>query len=265
MISIGELSGASKVTVKTIRYYQDLGILEPVKVDSITGYRYYDYSSYDRINSIITLKDFGFTLKEIQKILKECEKEEDLKFFIDEKLKEIKIEMKRLKSVQENLIMYNNQIDNIERKSTTGIDEIELNLKYLASVKVTGVYSNIGIGFSKLYKKLGRYILGAPLAFYYDMEYKEKDANMEAVVELRKKVEIKGVRYSCVENQKAVKLQHKGAYGTQGESYIKLFEYCRENNYVPKLPIIERYIKGPGVVFKGNPNNYITECIFLVE
>ncbi len=265
MISIGELSGASKVTVKTIRYYQDLGILEPVKIDIVTGYRYYDYNSFDRLNSIITLKEFGFTLKEIQKILKECEKEEDLKCFIDGKILQIKTEMKRLKSVQEKLTMYNHQINNTERKDITGIEEIELNFEHLACVKVTGVYSDIGIGYGKLYKKLGRYITGAPLAFYYDMEYKETDANMEAVVELKKKVEVTGVTYSTLEKIKAVKLQHKGPYGTQGETYIKLFEYCRENSLTPKPPMIERYIKGPGMVFKGNPNNYITDCIFIVE
>ena len=68
MITIGELSQVSKVTVKTIRYYQELGILNPVNIDAATGYRYYDHSSYSRINSILTLKKFGFTLKEIQKI-----------------------------------------------------------------------------------------------------------------------------------------------------------------------------------------------------
>ena len=66
------------------------------------------------------------------------------------------------------------------------------------------------------------------------MEYKEDDADMEAVVELKRNVDRKGIKNRSITGQKAVKLQHKGAYGTQGESYMKLFEYCRENNLTPK-------------------------------
>ena len=41
MLSIGEFSKICKVTVKTLRYYDRIGLLKPVHVDDMTGYRYY--------------------------------------------------------------------------------------------------------------------------------------------------------------------------------------------------------------------------------
>jgi DNA-binding transcriptional MerR regulator len=86
MLSIGEFAHSTMLSIKTIRYYQELGILLPDRIDKGTGYRYYDQKSYDRARSIQMLKDLGFTLNEIRLILTECRDEEDLFLYIDQKL-----------------------------------------------------------------------------------------------------------------------------------------------------------------------------------
>jgi len=265
VLTIGELSRATQVTVKTIRYYQELGILMPVKVDIMSGYRYYDQNSFERVGAIISLKELGFTLKEIQEILKNCSTESDLQSFIKSKIKEIRSEMAKLKSIESQLRVFEKQITEKPIEFDTGIEEFYLSMPHCAALKVIGTYDKIGIGIRTLYKKAARYIKGAPYAFYYDMEYRETDAKMDAVIELKKKVITDGLEYRSIESRKAVKLIHKGPYGTQGSSYIRLFEYCRESGYSPVSPIIEHFIKGPGMIFRGNPENYRTECILLVE
>ncbi|HVR73644.1 MAG TPA: MerR family DNA-binding transcriptional regulator [Planctomycetota bacterium] len=47
--SIGELSRITGLSVKTLRFYHEKGILEPSSVDPATGYRYYDSSPYDQL------------------------------------------------------------------------------------------------------------------------------------------------------------------------------------------------------------------------
>jgi DNA-binding transcriptional MerR regulator len=42
---IGDFSRLSRVSVKTLRYYAELGLIKPVRVDEFTGYRYYDHNS----------------------------------------------------------------------------------------------------------------------------------------------------------------------------------------------------------------------------
>lgn len=69
MLTIGEFSQSARLTVKTLHYYQKLGILLPAEQDEITGYRYYDGACLERAKSIVMLKELGFTLKEIGETL----------------------------------------------------------------------------------------------------------------------------------------------------------------------------------------------------
>ena len=75
MFKIGELSNISNVPVKTIRFYEEEGLISPVEVDRWTNYRYYDETSVERLSVIAYLKDLGFSLKEIKNINEEIIKE----------------------------------------------------------------------------------------------------------------------------------------------------------------------------------------------
>ena len=71
MIRIGDLSRISQVPVSTLRYYDDVDLLKPVEVDRFTGYRYYSFDQLPRLNRILALKDLGFSLEEIARLLGE--------------------------------------------------------------------------------------------------------------------------------------------------------------------------------------------------
>lgn len=62
MFKIGDFAKLNKVTVKTLRHYDSLGLLQPENVDTFTGYRYYSASQMPRLNRILVLKDIGFSL-----------------------------------------------------------------------------------------------------------------------------------------------------------------------------------------------------------
>jgi len=69
MIRIGDFSKLSRVPVKTLRYYDQVGLIKPIQVDPITGYRLYEYSQLSDLNRILALKDLGFSLEEIGRLL----------------------------------------------------------------------------------------------------------------------------------------------------------------------------------------------------
>ena len=71
MFSIGEFSKLARVTVDTLRHYDALGLLKPAKVDPFTGYRYYSARQLMSLNRIVALKEVGFSLEEIARILRE--------------------------------------------------------------------------------------------------------------------------------------------------------------------------------------------------
>ena len=69
MFSIGEFSTLGRVTVDTLRHYDALGLLKPARVDPLTGYRYYSARQLWSLNRIMALKEIGFSLEEIARIL----------------------------------------------------------------------------------------------------------------------------------------------------------------------------------------------------
>ena len=71
MFKIREFSQLSQVSIKTLRYYDQLGLLKPASIDPCTGYRYYTTTQLFRLNRIIAFKELGFTLEQIMHLLDE--------------------------------------------------------------------------------------------------------------------------------------------------------------------------------------------------
>ncbi len=69
MIKIGDFARLSHVSVVTLRHYDEIGLLRPVAVDGVTGYRYYAAAQLPRLNRIVALKDLGFSLDQIERVL----------------------------------------------------------------------------------------------------------------------------------------------------------------------------------------------------
>lgn len=69
MIKIGDFARLGQVTVPTLRFYAEMGLLKPISVDQASGYRYYSISQLPRLNRIMALKDLGFTLPQIEHVL----------------------------------------------------------------------------------------------------------------------------------------------------------------------------------------------------
>ncbi len=69
ILKIGELAKEAGVTVRTLHYYDQIGLLQP-SADRDTGHRYYTRNDVERLQQVISLKSMGFSLEEISKILK---------------------------------------------------------------------------------------------------------------------------------------------------------------------------------------------------
>ena len=67
-LRIGDFSNIVGVGVKTIRFYEEKGLIKPAYIDKYTGYRYYDEKNIEQILMILQYKNMGFTLEEIKNI-----------------------------------------------------------------------------------------------------------------------------------------------------------------------------------------------------
>lgn len=62
---IGDFSRLTNISIRTLRYYDEIGILKPEYVDPYSGYRYYTDKNLDEVKSIVFLKNLSFSLEEI--------------------------------------------------------------------------------------------------------------------------------------------------------------------------------------------------------
>jgi effector-binding domain-containing protein len=145
------------------------------------------------------------------------------------------------------------------------IEEKELDTILAAGIRYTGAYSECGKAFGKIGRTMGRHICGKPFNLYYDDEYREHDADIESCMPVRTGASAAGVVVRELPGGRCVSLLHKGPYDTIGRSYEKVLAYIKDKGYAARTPSREIYHKGPGMIFKGNPDKYLTEIQILVD
>ena len=69
MLKIGDFSKLARVSIRMLRHYDEIGLLHPVHIDAINGYRYYEASQLITAGRITALREMGFGLAEISAFL----------------------------------------------------------------------------------------------------------------------------------------------------------------------------------------------------
>ena len=267
MLNIGEFSKITGLTVKAIHLYHEKGLLIPHSVDEKTGYRYFDQKNIEQARVIVSLREMQFSLEEIGQLFRNCSDDQDAVAFLESKKSEIEAHVRQLKSVsisldklirreKEAVAMLNNHEFEVEERTQEPL--------LVAGIRWKGKYQDTGTYFGKLGKAVGRHISGKAMNLYFDMEHKEDDADIESCFPIRKKIENKAVNVESLPGGKFVTLIHKGPYDSLSRSYEKIFSYLNQKGYKPQVPIREVYLKGPGMLFRGNPKNYLTEIQIAV-
>lgn len=135
----------------------------------------------------------------------------------------------------------------------------------VASARFKGRYQDVGNYYKKLFRVCGRYTNGSPFSMYYDSEYKDEDADIEACVPVRTPVDTEDIKSRVVKGGKAITVIHKGSYDSIGDSYKVLFDYINGNGIRILSPSREIYLKGPGIIIPRSPKKFITEIQILIQ
>ena len=69
LLPIGDFSRMTYLSVKTLRHYHELGLLDPERIDAATGYRFYNPSQVSVAQVIRRLRDLGMPLEDIRAVL----------------------------------------------------------------------------------------------------------------------------------------------------------------------------------------------------
>jgi len=268
LFSIGAFSRITSLSLKALRLYHEKGILVPVHIDKESGYRHYNHANVERARIINALRDLDFSLNDISDILENCEDESETLEYLEKQRAVIVRKMTKYRTIAislDHIIQHERESFMKSQQNEFEVEEKEIEGVLIAGIRYQGKYNDCGKAFSKISKTMGRFICGKPINLYYDCEYKEDDADIETCMPVRKAKEVDGVKVRELKGGLCVSLIHKGPYDELSRSYEKITAYVNEKCYDVQVPSREIYLKGPGMIFKGNPKNYITEIQMMLK
>lgn len=258
MLTIGEFSAATKLTIKALRIYHEEGLLVPERIDADNGYRQYGDADFRRAQAIVILRDLGFSIKEMKEVFSRCGDDAELGDFFRRKLAETERELLRMREVRGRIQYYAELGEGEPMKKNLEITERDIDDQWICSLRYTGGYGDIGKYFGELFKKAGRWCAGKPFALYYDREYREQ-ADIEASVTVRREVAIPGIVCRKLLGGHFASIVYRGPYDRIGEAYKALFDYLEDKGLEADTPSREIYHKGPGMFLPRAPKDYVTE------
>ena len=102
LFTIGEVAELFAINIRTLRYYDDIGILRPETTDPATGYRHYSTRQFERLNTIKYLRALGMSLKKIA-LFFDNRDVATLHQLLEEQREETKIRIKELMQIEHKL------------------------------------------------------------------------------------------------------------------------------------------------------------------
>lgn len=141
----------SNVTTKTLRYYDEIGLIKPVYVNDENGYRYYSATQLETVLLIGKLKWYGFSLDEIAEVLKNPE---DNTFILSQIREKEAVLRETAQHYQMLLSLLEKDISNLERGKNimAYLEQIEVKLVETKPMPILSIRKkNECQGFAKIY------------------------------------------------------------------------------------------------------------------
>jgi DNA-binding transcriptional MerR regulator len=269
MLKIGDFSRLGRVTIKTLRYWDEIGLLKPDFVNQENGYRFYSAEKLAVVHQIQQMKELGLFLEDIAEVLRKGRKKNQWINLLQSRRQSL---LEELQLCQTTISKIDQMLQLAEMEETMSVIEIrELPEVIVASMRTT--ISSYNALFSvvppmgDIMRKQGAVCRKPEYCFniYHDGEYREKDIDVEiceAVVEARRDSD--GVVYKTIPAvPTAATIMHKGRYEDLGNSYSEIFSWIEENGYTIDGNPRESYIDG--IWNREDPKDWRTEIQIPVK
>ena len=257
MFRIGDFSHLGQVSIRTLRLYDEMGLLKPAQIDKFTGYRYYLLEQLPRLNRILALKDLGLSLEQIGDLLKRDLPADQLRGMLMMKQAEIEQEMQAMQTQLRRVAMRLYQIEHEGQPPQYEVVIKSVAPQTIASCRRLVPSFDVMVDYRcEMYRALYRWLedqairwLEPELAIYYNTEYVERDIDMElatpidraALKDPRAQPESIGVReLPAVETMASV--IHKGDMWDVGQAMVALYAWMGSHGYAAAGPYRELHL-----------------------
>lgn len=271
LFRIGEFSKLTQVSVRMLRYYDEVGLFRPACVDRYTGYRLYTVEQIPALHKIVFLRDTGFGTAEIASVMNEPKNTSAIGQ-LEKKQKEIEA---AILSEQEKLGKIRLAIKEMEQEKAP--ISYGVTVKGVQGFKVLSLRRIIPDYFAEgaLWGELARFARrnGAPVireeqnfAIYHDVEYKDSDVDVEVCAAVDELMESSG-EFIYRETEPVTTMACMMVYGpfeNIAGAYASFAAWLQRHNQF-RMEGENRQICHCGPWNEENPKRYLTEIQIPVQ
>ena len=269
MLKIGEFSKLSRVSVRMLRYYDEIGLLKPAETDRFTDYRYYREDQLPIMCRITSLKDMGFSLADIAKILGIYDEREALEGYFSARqreLEEISLDTAR------KLALLDAARERLRKEQTMSYDITLKTIpeRYAATVQMTiPRYEDEGMVWSTLVSETCRMNLAEAdpclcAVTFLDGEYKETDVEVLAWKTVKGVYpDTEHVKFRTLPEVTVASCIFRGSYAQITNVYAAVIGWIEANGYETDGPMFNIYHISPHET--KNPDEFVTEACYPIK
>lgn len=271
MFKIGEFSKLTQVSIRMLRYYDEVNLLKPAAIDPVNNYRLYAAEQIPTLNQIIFLRDLGFNVKEISDAIENWQLETIAKR-LEQKQQmletQLSLEQKRLTKLA--IAQQDLQKDKIEL-------HYNITIKSVPSYQVLSLRKKVKDYFQEglLWKELGTFVeeqkislpdQGESLTIYHDPEYKDQDVDMEICL-ITDQIITCSTPFACRQIEAVPLMASSMVYG----SFEKINAvYLAFAGWLTEHPQYQMGNHSRQIVHRGpwneeNPDNYLIEIQIPIQ
>jgi DNA-binding transcriptional MerR regulator len=270
MLKIGDFSKLSRISIRMLRHYDEIGLLVPKNTDRFTGYRYYSEDQLTLACRITALKDMGFSLSTIGEILKSYDNPEALVQYLLVKQTEVQAESEK---ISRRLLLLDTAIKRLRKDETAmnyNVTIKTLQERYVASLRqVIPSYEQEGILWDMMMRETaGMHMqIAEPcygMAVFHDEGYKESDVDVEIQISVKGTYgNTEHVVFKTVPPVEFASAILKGSYEQLTSVHRAVAQWVRDNGYEFNGAMFCIYHVSPAQT--KNPDELITEICYPVK
>lgn len=270
MLKIGDFSKLSRISIRMLRHYNEIGLLIPDAIDESSGYRYYSESQLPMAEFIQVLKNMGFSLAMVMEILTKYENPGELERFFQLQREELNVQEEEL---QQKMHLLDSTIKWLRKDGEIMSYLVTLKTlpeRYVASVrKVIPTYQDEGMLWTILMKETAGMNLQSAnpcytLAIFHDGEYQEEHVD----VEIQKSVtghyeDTEHVTFKTAPAVEMASATYKGSYEQITAVNEAVANWISQNGY--EFAGVHFCIYHVSPYETKNPDEYVTEVCYPVR
>lgn len=291
MYTIGQFSFITRLPVKTLRYYDEIGLLRPARVDEATGYRYYGVEEMTQAATITLFRDLDFSLAEVAELVGLARNGDlgDLAEWLRRQERVVSERKVRYETLLARLRTLTQDLEKEADMEALAVIEKQLDEQVILTLRKKGRYEELGPMYGQLFQFAGMHGIapaGPPVYICRDEEYQPEEADLEAAVPVagdRDAIEAavrdgggpigdeavdaedsRGrVGMRVLPGGRALAVTHVGPYERVGAAYKVLMDTVAQRGLEPTGPSREIYLTDPTQV--ESPEEYVTEVVLPVR